>query len=129
MINKISRNIWRFRSDTSGSPSVEFALAAIPLTLGIIATIEIGMILFATTLMESGLRDAARFGITGRAPDALSRQERIVEIVKNRTLGLVDLEVANFDVVVYPTFSEIGRGEAYIDGDHLPNDFRFGHDG
>ena len=105
------RLLRRFHDDTNGSPSVEFALASVPLSLAIIATIEIGMILFATTLMESGLRDAARFGITGATPDSLSRQERITEIVGNRTLGLIDLETADFDVVVYPTFSDIGRGE------------------
>lgn len=117
MILRLPSLLDRFRRDTCGSPSVNFALAAVPLSLGIIATIEVGMILFATTLMESGLRDAARFGITGRTPDTLSRQERIVQIVQDRTLGLVDLETANFDVVVYPTFSDIGRGEPFIDGD------------
>lgn len=107
----------RFLRDRRGSPSIEFALASVPLSLAIIGTIEVGMILFATTLMESGLRDAARFGITGATPDTLSRQERIIEIVENRTLGLVDLDAADFEVVVYPAFSDIGRGEPFVDGD------------
>jgi len=105
-----------WRRDESGSPSVEFAFAAMPLVLMVIGTMEFGMIMFTSTLMESGLRDAARFGITGQEPDGESRLERILDIIEDRTIGLVDMSAADVEVMVYDNFGDIGRGETYIDG-------------
>ena len=73
-------------------------------------------ILFLSTLIESGLRDASRYGITGSEVSGVSRMERIVQIVSERTLGLVDMAEADVDVLVYPSFSDIGRGEDFVDG-------------
>ncbi len=106
----------RFLKDDGGSPSVEFAFAALPLVLMVVGTMEFGMIMFTSTLMESGLRDAARFGITGEVPDAQSRLERIIDIIGERTLGLVDMEVAEIEVLVYDSFGDVGRGEDFVDG-------------
>jgi Flp pilus assembly protein TadG len=104
---------WR---DDTGSPSVEFAFAAMPLVLMVIGTMEFGMIMFTSTLMESGLRDAARFGITGQEPDGQSRLERIIDIIEDRTIGLIDMSAADVEVLVYDTFGDIGRGETFVDG-------------
>jgi Flp pilus assembly protein TadG len=95
---------------------VEFAFAAMPLVLMVVGTMEFGMIMFTSTLMESGLRDAARFGITGQEPEAQTRLERILDIIANRTLGLVDMTAAQVEVMVYPGYGDIGRGEAFVDG-------------
>tara|TARA_R110000868_G_scaffold221440_1_gene472999 strand:+ start:463 stop:1083 length:621 start_codon:yes stop_codon:yes gene_type:complete len=99
-----------------GSSLVEFAFAAPLVVLMIVATIEFGMIMFVSTLMESALRDAARFGITGQEPDGATRLERIIAIVEDRTIGLVDMADAKVEVRVYPTFGDVGRGEAFVDG-------------
>ncbi|MEQ9555860.1 MAG: TadE/TadG family type IV pilus assembly protein [Rhodospirillales bacterium] len=99
-----------------GSSLVEFAFAAPLIVLMIVATIEFGMIMFVSTLMESALRDAARFGITGQEPDGATRLERIIAIVEDRTIGLVDMADAKVEVRVYPTFGDVGRGEAFVDG-------------
>ena len=105
-----------FLKDENGSPSVELALAALPLVMMVVGTMEFGMIMFTSTLMESGLRDAARFGITGEVPDAQSRLERIIDIIGERTLGLVDMEEAEIQVLVYDSFGDVGRGEDFVDG-------------
>ncbi|MAN81100.1 MAG: hypothetical protein CMM77_06610 [Rhodospirillaceae bacterium] len=99
-----------------GSSLVEFAFAAPLMVMMIIATIEFGMIMFVSTLMESALRDAARFGITGQEPDGATRLEQIIAIVEDRTIGLVDMDNATVEVRVYPTFGDVGRGEAFVDG-------------
>ncbi len=116
MIHRLYRPITRTLRDDAGSPSVEFAFAALPLVLMVVATMEFGMIMFTSTLMESGLRDAARFGVTGQVPETGSRLERIVEIIANRTLGLVDMSIADVEVLVYDSFGDIGRGETFVDG-------------
>ena len=102
--------------DQRGSSLVEFAFAAPLMVLMIIGTVEFGMIMFISTLMESALRDAARFGITGQEPNGATRLEQIIAIVERRTIGLVDMADAKVEVLVYPTFGDVGRGESFIDG-------------
>jgi Flp pilus assembly pilin Flp len=106
----------KFINDGSGSTAVEFALVVTPLSVLMVGIIEFGMILFTGILMESGLRDASRFGITGFEEAGTSRMEQIVQIVSDHTLGLVDMSSANFEVLVYPNYGDIGRGEEFVDG-------------
>lgn len=95
---------------------VEFALGAPVLFLIAAGAVELGMILFVNVLMESGLRDASRFGITGQVPTGQTRLERILDIIEDRTIGLVDMDEAEIQIVVYPSFADIGRGEDFVDG-------------
>ncbi len=99
-----------------GSPATEFAFVAPIMVLMVIGTIELGLIMFVTILMESGLRDAARYGITGNEFGGLNRMERIVKIIADRTMGLVDISQADLQVLIYPAFDQIGNGEVFVDG-------------
>ena len=67
----------RIGTDRAGSTMIEFAFAAPVLILFLVAIIELGMVLFASTLMEGALRDASRYGITGQEPNEAARLERI----------------------------------------------------
>lgn len=113
---KILRRLVRLRRNEDGSPSVEFVFAAPVLILLTIGTIEFGMIMFVTVLMESSLRDAARYGITGQEPDPGTRLATIKGIIEDRTIGLVDMNQAKIQILSYPTFGDIDRGESYVDG-------------
>ena len=105
----------RARSDERGSFMIEFALTApIVITL-ILGIIEIGMILFTTTLLEGSLRDASRFGITGQVMTGEDREATIIRIIDEETLGLVDMSQATLDMLVYPDFGSIGTGESFVD--------------
>ncbi len=95
---------------------LEFAFAAPVLVTAIIAAMEFGTIMLTSTLMESSLREASRYGITGQQTPGQTRLERLVEIIDERTLGLVDIAQAQVDILVYPSFSDIGRGEDFVDG-------------
>ena len=99
-----------------GSTIIEFAFVAPILATFLVAIVEFGMIMFSSILMESGLRDASRFGITGREVTGETRLESIVQIISDRTIGLIDMNTANVDVLVYPSFSDVGAGEDYVDG-------------
>ncbi|MBT3360471.1 MAG: pilus assembly protein [Rhodospirillales bacterium] len=116
MTKNLLRNLRRLAVEPSGSIPVEFAFVVTPMVVLMIGIVEFGMILFTGILLESGLRDASRFGITGLEEEGASRMEQIVQIVSDHTLGLVDLSVAQFDVLVYPNYADIGRGEAFVDG-------------
>lgn len=105
-----------FARRSEGSTLMEFAFAAPVLVTLVIASMEFGTIMLTSTLMESSLREAARFGITGQQVQNRTRLEEIIRIIDERTLGLVDMTQANVDILVYPSFSDIGRGEDYVDG-------------
>jgi Flp pilus assembly protein TadG len=95
---------------------MEMAFAAPVLFLICAGTVEFGMIMFVTVLMESSLRDAARYGITGQVPDGLDRQAYIIDLIGERTIGLVDIDAADIEILSYPTFGDVGRGEEFVDG-------------
>jgi hypothetical protein len=101
--------------DRRGSAAVQFAVAIPVFILLVFGLIEIAMILFVNSLMEGGLREAARFGITGFDPDGQSRTEQILQIVGVQTQGLVDMEQVDIDFLVYPSFDDIGQPEPYTD--------------
>ena len=108
-----------FRSvgrDEQGSTLMEFAFGAPILATVMMASMEFGIVMLTNTLMESSLREAARFGITGQQLPGKTRLERIIEIIDQRTLGLIDMSEADVQILVYPSFSDVGRGEDYVDG-------------
>ncbi len=113
---KLLRRLHCLRRNEDGSPAVEMAFAAPALFLMFAGTVEFGMIMFVSVLMESSLRDAARYGITGQAPDGIDRQAYIIDLIAERTIGLVDIDAAAVEIVSYPTFGDVGRGEEFVDG-------------
>jgi len=102
-------------SARQGATAVEFAFVFPMIAMLVVAVVEFGMILFVGVLMESGLRDASRYGITGYEESGVSRLDRIVQIAGEHTLGLVDMATAEFEVLVYPGFGDVG-GENFVDG-------------
>lgn len=106
----------RLAGARDGVGAVEFALTFPVIVTLVIAIIEFGMIQFVGILMESGLRDASRYGITGYEESGVTRLDRVIQIVTEHTAGLVDMSKAKFEVLVYPSFGAIGSGEDFIDG-------------
>lgn len=106
--------LWACRE---GASMLEFAFAAPVLVLAVTAVVELGMILFVTALLEGGVRDASRFGITGYAPAGVNREDRIVERITENALGLVDASDIDISTMVYGDFSQIGQPEPFVDSD------------
>lgn len=98
-----------------GAAVVEFAFTFPLLLLGVIGAMEIMGMLFATALMEGGLREASRFGITGLEPAGVSRQQKIVELVNRAGVGLINVGVDDVRTTVYSNFENIGQPEPYVD--------------
>lgn len=105
----------KLKADQCGATAMEFALMT-PLFMALVTGImELAMILFVAALMEGGLRDASRFGITGFEPEGITREERILEIVGRNTIGLVDMSTASVQALIYPSFGDIGGPEPFVD--------------
>lgn len=122
---KKSRLFERSRDGTAG---VEFAFAAPVVIFAAVGLIELGTMMFTNTLMEGGLRDAARFGMTGYAPAGTSREDRIREIIQENTIGLVDMNTASVTQQVYPSFAEVGQPEPYEDDNPANGQYDPGED-
>ena len=105
-------DIWR---DRRGVSAVEFAIMAPVLILTITGIMEVAMVLTVSSLLEGGLRDSARFGITGNIPTGVTREEQIKKIIGDATIGLVDMTTATIDTLVYPSFADIGQPEPFTD--------------
>ena len=109
------RRVLGILRDRRGSAAVEFALMAPVLILTITGIMEVSMVLAVSSLMEGGLRDAARFGITGYTPPGVTREEQIRNIIGKATVGLIDMNQANIQTLVYPSFGDIGQPEPWDD--------------
>lgn len=107
---------------TAGSTAVEFAVILPLLLLFIIGSIEMAINLFIGSSIESAVMEASRYGITGTEA-GVSRADRVLEIVGDRTYGLLDMDQVNMETLVYESFADIGKPEPFTDqnGNHLYN--------
>ncbi len=106
----VRRLIRRFRKGNEGTAAIEFALILPVFLLLLFGTIEIAMVMFTLSLAEGGLREAARFGVTGQEVDPDARQAKILEIITDHTHGLIDVTDANVQVTVYADFTGDDNG-------------------
>lgn len=116
MLNSFNILLRTFRTGEGGVTALEFGLGLPLFAFLMLGVIEFGMMLFVGVLVEGGLRQASRYGLTGAVGGGASRLEQIVQIVSDNTLDFVNLSTADFTVKVYPNFSDIGQGEAFVDG-------------
>lgn len=111
------RGIGRFWRRSEGTAAVEFAFIASILALLTVGTMEVARILFATSVLEGGLREAARFGITGQELDQEARKALVVQIIKAHGAGVVNIEDSDVTSQSYDNFSAIGQPEPFVDSD------------
>lgn len=105
----------RVGTNDKGAAALEFAFVAPVLIFVVLGIMELGMILFVTSLLEGSVRMAARFGITGYAPASVSREQQIRDILQENTAGLIDMSKVTFTQYVYENFSDIGKPEPFVD--------------
>lgn len=105
----------RLAGARDGSASMEFALALPILLLILLGMFEVSMILFINTSVEGGLREAARYGITGQTPASGTREDQIIAILDRYTLGMVDLDSAQISFRTYKSFNDVEQPEPWID--------------
>jgi hypothetical protein len=120
-MSRFLRRIVQLRVCQKGTELMEFALTAPVFLMAMFGVMEFGAINIVTVLMESGLREAARYGITGAAPDDGDRLAAIKQIIEEATVGLVDMDDADVDIRTYPTFGDVGQDEEFVDA----NDNKF----
>lgn len=112
---RVGAAVRRLQHDEQGASALEFAFVAPMVALLIGGILDVAMILFVDSALEGGIRDASRFGITGFAPTAVSRETQIVNIINSRLMGLYVVNGNDVTEKVYATFTNIGQPEPYVD--------------
>jgi len=114
-VARILTALRRLLRDERGGSALEFAFVAPMMALLIGGILDVAMVLFVDSALEGGIRDASRFGITGFAPTAVSRETQIVNIVNSRLMGLYVVNGNDVTEKVYANFTDIGQPEPYVD--------------
>jgi len=112
---RVNHTFQRFKRDDTGTTALELALITPVIMLIIFGMIELSIGMFVNTVVEGGLRDASRVGLTGQETGAISREQTMVNIVNEASLGLVDAQVGDVDTLIYPSFEDVGMPEPYTD--------------
>lgn len=115
MIRRSTRSIARLLRDCRGAAALEFSLVATPLMVLLIGSIELAIAAFIGSTLESAVLEASRFGVTGATIPGVSRIERVREVIRDRTIGLVDMDRVEIKTLIYPSFADIGRPEPFTD--------------
>lgn len=116
MMRRIKAKRACFGKDISGNLTVEFALTVPLIAFTLLGTMEVGRVMFAQALLDGAVREAARYGITGQGTSQAGRLAVIENIVRERSLGFVDIEARELRTLVYRDFKSIGLAEPYLDG-------------
>lgn len=125
---KALRRLWQ---DRSGAAILEFAMVLPPLCLILLGMFEVAMLMFAQAAMEGGLREAARYGVTGQlAATPADRITQILALIDKHTYGLFDMEDAKVTYQVYDSFHDVANQEPLTkdvngNGEYDPPDDEF----
>ena len=109
------RFLQRLGGNRDGATAVEFTIVMPILLLAFLGGIEMAVVLFISSTIEAAVFDASRYGITGGMTPGVTREDRVLEIVGQKTYGLVDMDKVSIDTLVYDTFSDIGQPEPWDD--------------
>jgi Flp pilus assembly pilin Flp len=105
-----------FFDNSRGAALVEFALVAPLFILILLIVFQIGMIGWAKSTLETAIRDAARFAITGAKGTGATREASLIAGIEERMSVFTPDPSTPITVIskVYPTFEDIGQPEKIV---------------
>ena len=98
-----------------GAVAIELGFVLLPLLILVMGSIEMMLALFIGSTLESAVQQASRYGITGFITDGVSREQKVRQIVADRTIGIVDMDRVEIQTLVYENFEDVGQPEPYTD--------------
>lgn len=94
---------------------IEAALG-LPLLISVmIGVLEISYYFFVAASIENAVLQASRFGITGSAPQGVTREAQVRALIREQTFGQVDMNTVQIETLVYQNFADIGKPEPFVD--------------
>ena len=109
-----------------GGGLVEFALALPVLITVVLGIFEVVRTLTIDAALESGVRAASRYGITGALPASGSREEEIIRMIEARSLGLANRANTRITTSVFDSYAAIPSMDQFFDKEGKP---KAGRDG
>lgn len=98
----------RFVRSRRGATAVEFAIVAAPFFATLYAIIQISVLYFAETMLETGVAEAARMIRTGQAQSAGWTEAEIRTLICSNVYGLIDCDNdLVVDVRSFPSFQDV----------------------
>ncbi|WP_020591180.1 TadE/TadG family type IV pilus assembly protein [Kiloniella laminariae] len=105
-----------------GTTALEFAFVFPVFLTFILGTFDLAGIMFGTALLEGGLREAARYGITGYSSGGgVSREQQILDVLNAHGAGYVKITADELKTLVYKNFDTIGDPEPFVDANGNSN--------
>jgi Flp pilus assembly protein TadG len=98
----------------SGVTAIEFALIAPVFIMLFMGIIEISMIMFTSSVLESATSNTARLGKTGYVAAGTTRQQEIIDNVAARTAGFLNPALITVRTEVYSNLNQVGQPEPCI---------------
>lgn len=106
----------RFIGKRDGSAAVEFALLAPLLFLLMVGIVELGLVMFASSVLENAATTASRVGLTGNDGkgnfgDSKAREAAVRQEVMRFAHGIIDPNKVKFDPQVHNKYTNVnGKG-------------------
>lgn len=97
--------------DSDGVVTLEFALLLPIFLLLLFGIIEFSIIMFAKSVMEGATSITSRMGKTGYIEEGKSREEMLIELLAQKSSGVLDPERIEIETLVYEGFSDIAQPE------------------
>lgn len=118
----------RFLRDTKGAGAVEFAMVVTPFLFTLFSLLEVALIFFGSSALESGVQQAARTIRTGELQNSGGGVEAFRTLLCAQAVGLISCDSKlNVDVRTYPTFAEADlTPPVTADGTPIPGNFNPG---
>ncbi len=76
-----------------------------------IGVAEVATALYVSSLLEAGVRQASRMGVVGSAPEGGDLMQGIMDTIEEAGNGLIDMDDAEVETMVYESFDAVGTGE------------------
>jgi Flp pilus assembly protein TadG len=108
--SRILRGFLRFGRDRAGASALEFAIVALPFTLLLLATFEVGVVYFANLSLENATSRGARLIRTGQAQGQGFDAARFKSELCKRITPPVTCSGLKLDVRSYDNFAGAAAG-------------------
>ncbi len=125
MSKKITTRLKSLLRDRSGVAALEFSLIALPFFMIMFGTIEIGLMLMESSVLEGATRDAARQIRTGSVQTSTNPLNTFNTLVCNGLFNLYDCNTIHVDVRNFSDFTAIVLPPPLFDNTGNPTNLVF----
>ena len=125
MLTAIITVLRRLCRDAKGATTLEFALVAIPTFMLLFGTLEFGIMIFESSIVEGATREAARKVRTGQAQISADAAGTFKTAFCTALFGAFDCTTFSFDVRNFADFPNIVLPSVTFDANGMANNVVF----